>query len=159
MAKEIEFQVKSYIDPSGRPRLLILGEEFLAQEVAVAYKSYKAAVVLDAAVFQQRKLFRSNPQLGYLYGHLAKVAFSYLRDDCGWMVNSKEEAIEKLKPELGFTRVYLNELTGETVEVVLSLATADREDVADFVQKLFQFLIASGCRVMSPDEYKTNRYE
>lgn len=154
MAKEIDFQVKSYIDPTGRPRLEILGAEYLAQEVAVAYKSYKGAVVLDGAIFQQRKLFRSNPQLGYLYGHLAKVALSYLRDDCGWMLNSKEEAIEKMKPELGFTRTYINDVTGETDVVVLSLATADRDDVSDFVQKLFQFLIASGCKVLSPDEYK-----
>lgn len=109
---------------------------------------------LEAQVHRPKK-FKTNPQLGYLWGCLAPRLLKALRD-MGWNLPNKEAAVDFIKDELNFVEELTNESTGEVrSRSRRSIAGASMEDVAVFIDNLVMFLTVD-CQVTvpSPEEYK-----
>lgn len=99
---------------------------------------------------------KSNPQLAYLYGHLALHARALLQN-MGWSVSTKVHAVEIMKEELDFCRESINERTGEVRRTPISSADAGKDEMHGFIQKLFIHLLTEGCEVTTPEEWKERR--
>lgn len=145
-------------DSNGRPVLLARAWEYfkeqLAEEYLSAEREYEDIFIIGE---RQKKDIRTIPQLRYLFGHLAPLAKSVLRDQ-GWeTITSKEAAINCLKLELGFCEVHENEHSHGVRLIPKSLsfeARTDRKEVSSFIDRVFMWLIDNGAQPMTPEEYE-----
>lgn len=142
-----------------RPVLNVLGLPEKLNELAdTFYLRNNREVELAIEVTREKKIIRTDPQLGYLFGHLAPKLQSRLFD-MGWIeITTKELAVDFMKKPAGFVKTMINNTTGETESTPMSLAVAEREEVSFFVQYIYMWLIDQGVPgVMSPDEYKERK--
>lgn len=158
MLREVTLSLELSMDAHGAIDLEIVGWPAKCAEMAVAFRLKPGDVEkLKAQVSREIKILKTHPQLGYLFGHLGPAALDYLQS-CGWSsIRTKEQAIDFYKAHLGFVETHINEITGKTISEPKSLAGADKEDVAQFIQDLYLELITEGLHVWSPDEYKKKR--
>lgn len=147
------------LNKNGRPVLEIKGlVEKLKECSDTFYLRNNKEVELSIEITREKKIIRTDPQLGYLFGHLAPKLQSRLFD-LGWLeITTKELAVDFMKTPAGFVKTMINSNTGDTESTPMSLAIAEREEVSFFVQFIYMWLIDQGVPgVMSPDEYKQRK--
>lgn len=155
--KEVAAQGRIQFDKSGNPELQITGLPFKLKELAYTFRAHNGPVDLQVTFRRDKKVFRTNPMLGYLYGHLAPIALQVL-NEAGWStILTKEDAIDAYKELLGFVETDVNEITGEVRRRILSLANTEREQSAQFIQDLYVTLLETGAEVLTPEQYKKRR--
>ncbi len=134
------------------------GLESKLKELRQSFRWTQGKDIALKCVFSLRhKRFKSNSQLGYLMGHLAPLALQYLRD-CGWFqIKTKEDAISFLKSEIGLSRSYFNDFTGEESVKLISLSQLTQDEMNESILMLSEILTSAGYDVMDPAEYKSHK--
>jgi hypothetical protein len=142
--------MRGHIDSSGR--LSLYGGDAARQELKDTFRPGVDGVDVVVEISRVNKREKTNPSLGYLWGHLAWIALTYLRKS-GWTVLTKESAIEKFKVHLGFTET----ITGpnnEEIVIPKSIANASSVELFEFAEALYFFLLDAGEDVIHPENYK-----
>lgn len=84
---------------------------------------------------------------GYLYGHLAHVAFNFFNQTCGNPeYTNKNVTVEKLKPKFGFFEI--DQISDEPKN--LSIKTAPIKELSQFVENMYIFLYEQGAQPEPP---------
>lgn len=137
--------------------LAIFGMDAKLNELAYHFLGGKEGSIRLEGFFSEPRKYKTDPQLAYLFGVLAPLWKQNLENQ-GWIVPSKEMAIEALKKPYGFTVDIVNEKTGEVKESVpKSIKTASVKEVRSFIDQLFMGLVQDGVEVMTPEEYKKGK--
>ena len=126
------------------------------QECVSEHKPGIDGVEIRLEVLPLTKREKTNPTLAYLFGHLARVAFKYLRDN-GWTVLTKESAIDLFKKELGFVEV-IESPDGRREVIPKSIANSGSVELYQFTEALYFFLLEAGEEVVHSEEYKAKRF-
>jgi hypothetical protein len=141
----------------GTPELKVRALPAFVEGIAEAFLSSannnEEQVII--AVDRMRKDIRTLPQLAYLYGHLARIAYG-LMEDWGWSIRSREDAITELKYRLKFTKTI--EIGSEDIVRVIPLslsfqARTNRKRVNQFIDDVFFWLIEHGGQPMTSEQY------
>jgi hypothetical protein len=131
--------VKNYA--KGAYELLIRDLDLVEEELGEVHLGpAKEEIELQAAISVKKKDIRTLPQLAYLYGHLGPITLAILQEQ-GWeTIQTKDQAIDFMKMQLGFYRIIENDKTNEVFKVPLSLsyeARTDRDRVIRFIMALY----------------------
>lgn len=150
-------EVTGHIELRKNGDLVLKGHDAKVQELLNEFLKTGDHIDLAVTFSLLRKKSKTNAQLGYLYGHLAPLAYQFLREAGWFQINSKEAAISFLKEEIGLCEVTFNEFTGEEKKSLISLADATTKQMDNAIALLTVILLEAGFEVMSPDEYKRGK--
>ena len=137
----------------GVPEMHMIGmDHVLLQLRDNFFKEGQEKIVLECE-FKLPKLYKTNKQLRYLFGILAPKFFAYLKD-AGYSVRSKDQAIRDIAAvTFGLVEDFVDPKTGEIKSIPIRISKATKEQMTNFIQELFLFLVENGIEVMSADEY------
>lgn len=137
----------------GVPEMHMIGmDHILLQLRDNFFKEGQEKILLDCE-FTEPKVYKSNRQLRYLFGILAPKFFAFLKD-AGYSVRSKNQAIRDIAAvTFGLVEDVVNPINGDITSIPIRISKATKEQMNNFIQELFLFLVENGIEVMSADEY------
>lgn len=157
LAALFSMEVEAYIRLSQEGELTLLGHDAVVQQLINNFLPRGGDIMLKARIGATHRRGKTSQQMGYMMGHLAPLALQYLQN-CGWgHINTKEQAVHFLKPDIGLQEMHINDFTGMEVVKDISLADASLEQLNKAIVLLTIILLEAGFEVMSPEEYKKGK--
>lgn len=147
-----------YRGPDGSPDVRVRDLDTILEIMAEDLLSLSnSEVEISIVLAVNTKDIRTLPQLAYLFGHLAPIVYTVLKND-GWdNIQTKEKGIEILKFELDFCEHVEHPVTGETISIPLSLskvARTNRKRVTEFVRGVYLWLLNKGAQPKTLKEWQ-----
>jgi hypothetical protein len=108
--------------------------------------------ILIEATFEELKVFKTLPQMGYYRAEIQKKCAIGLTEN-GWNGVDEDIAHEFLKRRF-FAKNMVNPETGEVFEDAKSLADASKEEMSEFIDNCIVFIETElGTYIQSPEEW------
>lgn len=156
--KKVDVQCLIYKTNYNELEFYTRGWEMALERIAQTFlRGTEKERVLVMSIMAGDQTYVTSEQRAYLYGALAPLVVDIYKE---WGFNvTPKEAIDLLKtdPEIDFTHEVTNPYTGELEKKPLSLADGTgvpREEITEFINRVFLWLIQNGARPMSGDQYK-----